>query len=44
MGSILSTTNHHTKHLEDFYTIAELIEYIGPPNKINKRTRYKHIY
>ena len=44
MGSILSFQNSNIKHLDDFYIIDELIDYIGKPNKINKKHLYKHIY
>jgi len=44
MGSVFSSHTLSTKHLDDFYTIDELIEYIGPPNKTIKKRKYKHTY
>jgi len=40
MGSIFSFNTLPNKHIDDFYTIDELTEYIGPPNKTIKKHTY----
>lgn len=43
MGSLLSSKREPIKHIDDFYTAEELIEYIGPPQKTIRKKNSTNI-